>query len=124
MVDEIELHSGILDSAAILAIFEAGSDGKCKEPPGDLDFGDAPDSPATPRYPTLLANNGASHVIVPGLYLGASVDSDADGQPGPNALGDDNDGQDDEDGVTVAILVPGETASIDVIVVRTVAPRV
>lgn len=62
-----------------------------------IDFGDAPDSP----YPTILAmpNDGARHNIVPGYYLGNSVDNEPDGQPDPDALGDDNDGNDDEDGV-------------------------
>jgi len=60
----------------------------------DMDFGDAPDDP----YPTLLPN-GARHVIDGVTYLGASVDAEQDGQPDPNALGDDNDGNDDEDGV-------------------------
>ena len=61
------------------------------------DFGDAPD----PTYPTLLASNGARHVIDGVTYLGAAVDADPDGQPDANANGDDNDAQgDDEDGVT------------------------
>ncbi len=72
-----------------------------------LDFGDAPDS-----YGTTLAANGARHAIgvTPNLYLGACVDSEADGQPSPNADGDDAAGTGtvgtcaqsghDEDGVT------------------------
>ena len=39
-----------------------------------VDFGDAPNS-----YGTLKASNGAAHTIVPGFYLGASVDSELDG---------------------------------------------
>ena len=61
----------------------------------ERDFGDAPD----PAYPTLLANDGARHLIVPPLFLGAGVDNESDGQPDAGALGDDNDGNDDEDGV-------------------------
>ena len=61
-----------------------------------VDFGDAPD----PSYPTLLANNGARHIIDDVHYLGAGIDPDADGQPNAIAKGDDNDGNDDEDGVT------------------------
>ncbi len=61
----------------------------------DFDAGDAPD----PSYPTLVASNGARHGISGGLYLGASVDADADGQPSALADGDDVDGSDDEDGV-------------------------
>jgi hypothetical protein len=60
------------------------------------DFGDAPD----PTYPTLSASNGASHLINSGYFLGASVDSEVDGQPEASSLGDDNDGSDDDDGVT------------------------
>ncbi|MDH7487797.1 MAG: GEVED domain-containing protein, partial [Anaerolineae bacterium] len=76
-----------------------------------LDFGDAPD----PTYPTLLASNGARHVIVSGFYLGASVDADPDGQPNGTATGDDNDGNDDEDGVVFTTsLTPGTLAGVDV----------
>jgi hypothetical protein len=52
----------------------------------DLDFGDAPD----PTYPTLLASNGARHIILPGFMLGSFIDAELDGQPDPLALGDDN----------------------------------
>jgi len=77
----------------------------------DRDFGDAPD----PAYPTLLASDGARHTIVPGIHLGASVDADADGQPDAQALGDDNDGNDDEDGVRLLTrIVPGTTARLEV----------
>jgi hypothetical protein len=60
------------------------------------DFGDAPD----PTYPTLSISNGASHLIASGYFLGASVDDENDGQPDASSLGDDNDGNDDDDGVT------------------------
>ena len=69
-----------------------------------LDFGDAP-SP----YPTLLANNGARHAIVPGFYLGSLEDGETNGLPHAQALGDDLDNTDDEDGVTVVPLVIGST---------------
>jgi hypothetical protein len=79
--------------------------------PPELDFGDAPD----PTYPTLLANDGARHIIVPNIYLGATIDPDPDGQPDPNALGDDNDGTDDEDGVVfTSLLYPGSPAKVKV----------
>ncbi len=74
------------------------------------DRGDAPDG----AYPTLLANNGASHLITGGVYLGASVDDEADGQPDATATSDDNDGNDDEDGVVFTPpLIPGSTANVD-----------
>jgi hypothetical protein len=82
-------------------------------PPPDLDFGDAPD----PNYPTLLANDGARHVIG-GPYFcdalgGDSPDSEPDGQPHPWAMGDDIDADgDDEDGVTFPVLTIGVPATI------------
>lgn len=53
------------------------------------DYGDAPSS-----YGTLLANDGARHTIS-GLYLGAGVTNETDGQPNATASADAND-----DGVT------------------------
>lgn len=84
--------------------------------PAQHDFGDAPDDGAVARYPTLASNNGASHIIVPGFMLGASVDDELDGQPDSSAAGDDNDGNDDEDGVTFITwpLVPGRPAVVEV----------
>ena len=87
----------------------------------ELDWGDAPDGPAAPIYPTLAANGGANHLIVPGgPYLDDGSltdfpDSEIDGQPDPAAMGDDLlDGNDDEDGVTISPspIVPGGTATI------------
>ena len=62
------------------------------------DFGDAPVS-----YPVTLAADGARHTFVSNWYMGAIVDSEDDGQPSANALGDDQGGPggDDEDGVLV-----------------------
>jgi len=76
-----------------------------------IDYGDAPSS-----YPTLLADNGARHATAPGFYLGAGVDSEPDGQPDPDAAGDDNNGAfDDEDGVVFTTqLVPGSAAIVEV----------
>jgi len=77
----------------------------------EVDWGDAPD----PSYPTLAWSNGASHTIVPDVYLGAGVDPDDDGQPDADSTGDDLDGTDDEDGVVfLTPLVPGETATFEV----------
>ena len=79
---------------------------------GSEDWGDAPD----PSYPTLAASNGASHVILPGFCLGQAIDSEPDGQPDPDALGDDNNGvPDDEDGVVfTTLLIPGARAKVAV----------
>ena len=80
--------------------------------PNQYDWGDAPD----PTYPTLSASNGARHLIQAGFMLGAKIDSEADGQPEPRALGDDNDANgDDEDGVTfTTALMQGQKACVDV----------
>jgi uncharacterized repeat protein (TIGR02543 family) len=72
----------------------------------EFDFGDAPD----PTYPTLLAGDGARHVIVPGYHLGAGIDSENDGQPDQNADGDEFD-----DGVIFgANLVQGVPAPVTI----------
>ena len=79
--------------------------------PPPLDFGDAPDGP----YATLFASGGAHHVVVPNVYMGTQVDSETDGQPDPNATGDDNAGAADEDGLSfVTALTKGQNAQIDV----------
>ena len=87
-----------------------------------FDLGDAAD----PTFPTLVASVGPRHAINPGIFLGACVDSDADGQPNATATGDDvgvaagvTEGvcavaNDDEDGVAFSALVPGVGAMIDV----------
>ena len=77
--------------------------------PLQLDWGDAPGA-----YPTTAASNGASHVIG-GPWLGGPndvPDAEADGQPDPLALGDDNAGIDDENGCLVPTLVQGRNATI------------
>ncbi|MCP4709495.1 MAG: hypothetical protein GY869_12785, partial [Planctomycetes bacterium] len=81
-------------------------------PPPVYDYGDAPVS-----YSTLDAHHGAKHLIHQdyNIYLGNLVDIDADGQPVPPALGDDNDGTDDEDGVDfTSLIMPGVSAAVDV----------
>ncbi len=77
----------------------------------ELDYGDAPD----PTYPTLLASNGARHLIVPGVMLGNVIDAEPDGQPTANADGDDLANLPDEDGVVfVTPLVTGQPATVQV----------
>ena len=78
----------------------------------DFDYGDAPDT-----YGTTIAANGAEHEIVPGLFLGFSVDAEGDGQPTVGAVGDDIAGvPDDEDGVFfTSPLTVGGIASLTVI---------
>ncbi len=84
-------------------------------PPPDklkqLDWGDAPD----PTYPTLRAGNGAYHTIATGFHLGQGVDDEPDGQPAPDALGDDHFGADDEDGVIfLTPILPGGMAGLEI----------
>ena len=81
------------------------------EPPEEYDFGDAPD----PTYPTLIANDGARHVLDAQTYLGAQIDAEPDGWQSADALGDDNNNLDDEDGVIFTSgLMPGQMATVDV----------
>ncbi|MBN1338860.1 MAG: hypothetical protein JXA03_06015 [Bacteroidales bacterium] len=77
-----------------------------------FDWGDAPDQP----YPTLATNNGAHHFIDGISFLGLQADGESDGQSCPNALGDDSDGNDDEDGVTFnSGLLIGQPATVTVV---------
>jgi hypothetical protein len=79
------------------------------------DFGNAPAS-----YRTLLAADGARHVLSSGLSLGAAVDAEPDGQPSAAADGDDRNLvypglSDDEDGVVfTSLLVPGNAGAVTV----------
>ncbi len=87
--------------------FELGTD----EYESNYDFGDAPDI----GYGTTLARNGAHHLFNNSIYLGKSIDTEPDGQPHAEALGDDHDGSPDEDGITfLNTLIPGEMAGIQV----------
>ena len=83
-----------------------------------IDFGDAPtaaQSGFAASYPTTLAQNGARHGILPGFGLGPAVDGEADGQPALGAAGDDATGTvDDEDGVVIPGLTPGQPATLAV----------
>ena len=90
------------------------------------DFGDAPDSLATPGYPTLAVHDGAHHSwSLTGPKLGTRWDSEASPQPDGAALGDDQANElgasSDEDGVAlVGLMVPGQSANIRV--TTTLAP--
>ena len=73
-----------------------------------IDFGDAPNS-----YRTVVADNGARHLIDPAVYLGSRIDSEVDGQPRSDGLGDDLAGLADEDGVLfISPLIPGQRAQV------------
>jgi hypothetical protein len=69
----------------------------------ELDFGDAPD----PNYPTLLASNGARHILDGVTFLGLLIDAEPDGLQDPNALGDDNNNLADEDGIVFKQIMNG-----------------
>lgn len=79
------------------------------------DYGDAPDGltvgNSLRRYPTLLASNGARHLITTdGPTLGSlAPDAEPDGQPSVAASGDDLVEFDDEDGIgaTAIEVTPG-----------------
>ena len=73
---------------------------------------------AEPTYPTLFANNGPKHRLVPGILLGEKVDAEPDAYPTARCNGDDVSEDDDEDGVAfVTPLNPGLDARVDVEVV-------
>jgi len=76
-----------------------------------LDFGDAPD----PTYPTILATNGARHIIQQGFFLGSGIDAEPDGYTSALSDGDDNNGSNDEDGVLMSpFIAPGQAVPITV----------
>ena len=89
----------------------------------EYDWADAPDSFIYPAYPTISTNYGANHLIT-GPWLGDAndkPDAELNGQPDPNALGDDLDIEplfslgppnDDENGVTIPPLIPGYPVDI------------
>ncbi|WP_145108982.1 GEVED domain-containing protein [Botrimarina mediterranea] len=74
------------------------------------------------NYPTLLSDNGARHVVIPGVRLGMANDVDSDGfqsavrNPAIDGLGDDFNGVDDEDGVRLvtATVLPNSTIQFDI----------
>ena len=87
--------------------------GSCTVDYADLPDGTAGNGPGD--YNTIAANNGPSHGIITGLTLGTNVDAEADGQPSANADGDDTDGGDDDDGMSIGStfdIVPGGTIRI------------
>ena len=81
---------------------------------GILDFGDLPDV-----YGTRMEDDGPRHPQ--GLFfLGASIDSETNGVPSVDALGDDTAFIDDEDGITLVggVLEAGTTGTIEAIASR------
>jgi hypothetical protein len=84
-----------------------------------FDFGDAP-----APYPTLLADNGARHIISPRIFLGKTVDSEKDGQPNATATGDDTGAPgiiapaNDEDGISFTTAQPFPAGTVVVLQVN------
>ena len=81
----------------------------------EYDFGDLPNNYSI----VTISENGAQHQIGD-LFLGATIDAETNGQHDPNALGDDNNGSDDEDGVVptagVVWVTGTDGGSLDVFV--------
>ena len=115
------------DSEAASAVGPA-ADGEVEDYPVTIealyDLGDAPDTAAGTgigNYNTVADDNGPSHGIIDGLFMGKIVDAEGDGQPTNLANGDDTNppgALDDEDGVDLADLamLEGDPAMVDVTV--------
>ena len=96
-----------------------------------LDYGDLPDGDTPGSYPTDMNDGGGEgsgpcHVIVDGLKIGDGVDGDPDGQPNANAVGDDNNGIDDDNGIAAfPMFIAGQSATVGVNVMNTIgAPAI
>ena len=74
-----------------------------------FDFGDAPNN-----YAVTAVNNGAQHEMTSNLFLGFSVDNNADGLPTADASGDDTNFFDDENGVVFRSMTSTFLARADV----------
>lgn len=102
-----------IPGSTINRLHPCATDNSCQAPPPvptvPHDYGDAP-----APFPTLESLGGASHPIEAGFHLGSQIDAEEDGQPHPQAMGDDDAG-DDEDGVALLTrLVSGRTAQLSV----------
>ena len=73
-----------------------------------FDYSDAPT--------TGTSYGSPGHAVVSGVHLGTLIDAESSGFDTVGADGDDTDGSDDEDGVTIPTLTQGETATITVTV--------
>ena len=82
-----------------------------------VDFGDAPDGPDEPNYPTTSPRNGARHIVrQTGPRLGQLLDADDGLMNNSSATADDDDQFDDEDGVTfLTPILPGCTGMVAVV---------
>ncbi|MDX1943683.1 MAG: SdrD B-like domain-containing protein, partial [Saprospiraceae bacterium] len=81
-----------------------------------LDYGDLPEDPQDEDFNTLMTNSGPVHVIIPGLSLNTTVDSEQDGNPSTLADGDGA----DEDGIEfITPLIAGYQACIEIDAINT-----
>ena len=116
-IDGISYARFRLDSTGGLSYDGQADDGEVEDYVviiGEADYGDAPDPliATDGEYPTLLLNDGPFHALDGTTFLGTSVDADLDGQPDATATGDDLDGNNDDDGVTLlTTLVVTETVN-------------
>jgi len=103
-------------SAGISTPAGAAADGEVEDYAvnvGAVDFGDAPDS-----YGTTLGNGGPNHRAVSGFSLGATVDTEPQGQPSAAADGDGA----DENGVTLpggGVLIACSSVNVSVSLTNT-----
>ncbi len=116
-----------LTSAGVFDAYGPAPDGEVEDflvEVRGLDYGDLPDPAngiATNDFRTRFADNGARHamVLAAPIYLGQTVDAEADGQASANGDGDDLNpvpSVDDEDGVVFQAtpLIPGQIATVTV----------
>ncbi|QQS58657.1 S-layer homology domain-containing protein [Candidatus Peregrinibacteria bacterium] len=99
-----------------------GAFGTFSKPSHDKEGHDS--DPLGPQYKTLLANDGARHIVFPEFHLGNTIDYEENGQPTMGADGDDETLVgitadhaviDDEDGVEfTSRLIAGQTATVTV----------
>jgi hypothetical protein len=105
-----------VDSGGGLSFTGAAADGEVEDYAVAvvlLDYGDAPSA----SYPTLLADDGARHLLGAGPILGSAADAEPDGPLNSDGTGDDTGGlvPDDEEGVSfTSALDIGTTASLSV----------
>lgn len=96
---------------------------------GPTDYGDAPDATAgtgTGNYQTRAADQGPSHAIVSGLFIGTTPDGDDGTLQNSTATADDNlDGSDEGFVLSNALFAAeGQSAVIDVNVTNTVGDAI
>lgn len=73
-----------------------------------IDYGDAPITGTAPNGTGTNAYGEARHVVVAGIRLGATIDSETASIANATATGDGA----DDDGITIPALVAGQTATI------------